>query len=417
MHWFLCTVVILILAKAVAELTLDGLNRKNVRQHADRVPETFRDWMDADTYTKSVSYTLAKSRFGSAENLFDTAWLVVILTSGLLPLLYEQFTQLMGTSVWAQAGTLILIGFILGLPSLPWEWASQFKLEARFGFNQSTLKLWISDKIKGLLLGLLIGVPLLSAIVFIVREYPETWWIGAAVLLFFFQVAMMVLYPLLILPLFNKLSPLQEGSLKARLMALAERAGFRANTIQVIDGSKRSSHSNAYFTGFGKFRRIVLYDTLMQQLSEEELESVLAHEIGHYKLGHIPKMIAIAAVSLFGSFWIIDTLMEQEWFYAAFGFPPNSGITVALLLFSLCSGAFTFWFSPLMHVLSRRHEYQADAFAIRHIDKPQAMTQSLRKLHEENLSNLTPHPLFSAIYFSHPTLIEREQAIQQQVQT
>ena len=244
----------------------------------------------------------------------------------------------------------------------------------------------------------------------LVRWAGGAWWIWGFALVFGFQLLMLILYPKLILPLFNKLTPLPAGELRDRLMALGERTGFRATTIEVIDGSKRSGHSNAYFTGFGRFRRIVLFDTLIAQLTAEELEAVLAHEIGHYRRGHIPKMIALSAAMLLGGFAVIAWLARSPWFNRGFGFPPGE-IAPSLLLFGLLSGLLTFWFSPLMNLLSRRHEFEADAFAREAVRGPAPMVGALRKLAQKNLSNLTPHPWFSAFFYSHPTLVEREAAL------
>ena len=221
---------------------------------------------------------------------------------------------------------------------------------------------------------------------------------------------MLILYLKLILPLFNKLSPLPEGELRTRLLALGDRTGFRAQAIEVIDGSKRSGHSNAYFTGFGRFRRIVLFDTLIAQLTPEELEAVLAHEIGHYRRGHIPKMIALSAVMMFGGFAAIAWLARSEWFNRSFGFPGGE-LAPSFLLFGLLAGAVTFWFTPLGNLLSRKYEYEADAFAREAVGGPGAMVGALRKLAQKNLTNLTPHRWFSGFYYSHPTLVEREAAL------
>jgi STE24 endopeptidase len=224
------------------------------------------------------------------------------------------------------------------------------------------------------------------------------------------QLVMIVIVPMFIQPWFNKFTPLEAGSLRDRLLGLASRAKFGASQVFVVDGSRRSGHSNAYFTGFGRFRRIVLFDTLIAQLGEEELEAVLAHEIGHYKLGHIPRMLLMAAVFSLGAFWLIGWVASSPEFFAAFGIADGS-VAVAFLLFALMSGLVSFWFSPLVNVMSRRHEYQADSFARRVMDGPGALVGALRKLVQKNLSNLTPHPLFSGFYHSHPTLAERERAL------
>lgn len=283
-------------------------------------------------------------------------------------------------------------------------------MEERFGFNKSTPGLWIADKFKGLALVFVIGFPLLWALLSLVDWAGGSWWIWGFGLMFGFQLLMLVLYPKVILPLFNKLTPLPEGELRTRLLALSERTGFKASTIEVIDGSKRSGHSNAYFTGFGRFRRIVLFDTLIAQLAPEELEAVLAHEVGHYRCGHIPKMIAMSAATLLGSFAAIAWLARSDWFNPAFGFPAYE-LAPSFLLFGLLSGAVMFWFSPLSNILSRKHEYEADAFAREAMGGAGPLTGALRKLSQKNLSNLTPHPWFSGFYYSHPTLVEREAAL------
>ena len=266
------------------------------------------------------------------------------------------------------------------------------------------------DRFKGLLLALALGYPLLMLVLKLVEWMGDRWWLWAWVCVLGFQLVMVLLAPILILPLFNKFTPLPEGSLRERLLALGKRTGFTARTIQVMDGSKRSRHSNAFFTGFGRFQKIVLYDTLIQQLGEPELEAVLAHEIGHYKKKHVPKMLAWSAACLLIGFYIVAWIANQAWFYQAFGFGTGARAP-AFLLFGLLSGVVTFWFAPLQNLWSRRYEYQADAFAAGTMGESRSMVGALRKLNEKNLSNLTPHPLYSGFYYSHPTLLEREQAL------
>jgi STE24 endopeptidase len=236
------------------------------------------------------------------------------------------------------------------------------------------------------------------------------WWLWGWAAVMGFQLLMLVLAPVLIMPLFNKFSPLPPGSLRDRLLELARRTGFQTRGIQVMDGSKRSRHSNAFFTGFGRFRKIVLFDTLIQQLDESELEAVLAHEIGHYRRRHILKFLILSALLSFAGFYILFLLAQKPWFYEAFGFRSGSAVP-ALLLFGLLSGLVTFWLSPLLNYWSRRYEYQADAFAASAINRALPLITALRKLNEKNLSNLTPHPVYSGFYYSHPTLLEREAAL------
>jgi len=400
----------LILTRLAAELWLAALNRRHVLAHASEIPPAFIGLIDEPTYRKSVSYTLAKGRFGNIEDTWSAVVLLLFLLSGVLPWAFQLFSHSLGQSAWGMAAFLFAIGFVMSLPGLPFDWFSQFRLEGKFGFNTSTPKIWWTDRLKGLLLAIVLGYPLLVLILKIVQWTGAWWWLWAWAALLAFQFLMLVLAPVLILPLFNKFTPLPEGSLRERLLALARRTQFRAQSIQLMDGSKRSRHSNAFFTGFGRFRKIVLFDTLVQQLTEPELEAVLAHEIGHYQKKHIPKMLAFSAVSSLAGFYLISILARQEWFYRAFGFEPGN-VAPALLLFGLLAGTVTFWFSPLIHWWSRRYEYQADAFAARVMNEAQSLIGALHKLNEKNLSNLTPHPFYSGFYYSHPTLLEREQAL------
>ena len=339
----------LLLAKWVAQFVLERLNERHVRAHADAMPETFRGIIDPATYTKSVAYTLAKGRFSQMEMVYDLAVLLVVLLSGVLPWSFHKFIGHFGDSPCAMAAYLFLVGVVLSFPGLPFAWFDQFRIEERFGFNTTTARLWWTDKLKGLLLGALLGYPLLVLILGLVEWTGPHWWLWAWSVVVVFQLVMMVLAPAFILPIFNKFTPLPDGSLRDRLVALADRTGFRARSIQVMDGSKRSRHSNAFFTGFGKFRKVVLFDTLVQQLGETELAAVLAHEIGHYKKRHIVKLMIFSTVSLLAAFAVIAWLAQQTWFYHAFGFEPGQ-LAPALLLFTLLSGVVTFWFTPLANV-------------------------------------------------------------------
>ncbi len=409
MHPIIYAFIILLGVKTAFEIWLEWLNRRHVQEASGSVPEPFQDFIDPETYCKTIEYTLAKSRFGLLETFFDVALLLIIILSGFLPWLYGGLIDFLGNSLWAQGLSLLAISIILSLPALPLEWWQQFRLEERFGFNKSTLRLWVTDKLKGLILGLVIGFPVLCVLLWLVGL--PVWWLWAFAVVFAFQLVMIVVYPMFIMPLFNKFEPLPEGGLRNRLMSLAKKTGFKAKAILVMDGSKRSGHSNAFFTGFGNFRRIVLFDTLMEQLEEDELEAVLAHEIGHYKLGHVSRMLAVSGLATLIGFRVLAALTESDWFYKGFGFTTEQGLAPALLLFGLLSGLVTFWLHPAINFWSRKHEYEADAFARDAVNSGQPMVRSLRKLHEKNLSNLTPHPAYSAFYYSHPTLLEREAAI------
>lgn len=399
-----------IVARWVAQLWLDRLNRGHVRAHANALPEAFRGVMDDATYAKSVQYTLANNRFSQFEATFDLAVLLVLLFSGVLPWALGFFQSQFGTSAWAMAAFLFAVFTAVSFVSLPLQWWDQFRLEARFGFNTTTQATWWLDRIKGLLLGAVIGYPLLVLLLKCFEWAGNAWWLWAWAVMIAFQLLMSVLAPVLILPLFNKLTPLPEGSLRERLLSLAQRTSFRAASIQVMDGSKRSKHSNAFFTGFGRLRKIVLFDTLISQLAEPELEAVLAHEIGHWRKKHITKMLVMSAVGTLVAFAAIAWLARQTWFASGFGF-QSGGIAPVLLLFGLLAGAVMFWLSPLTHSLSRRYEYEADAYAKDVVGEAAPLIGALRKLNEKNLSNLTPHPIYSGFYYSHPTLLEREAAL------
>ena len=416
MHVFAFVALILILARAIAELWLSRLNQNHVRAHAGEVPDAFRGIIDEATYRRSIDYTLAKGRFGNVVDVFDALVLIALLFSSVLPRTFARFSAIFGTSFWAMAGFLFVVGFASSILELPFAWHSQFKIEQRFGFNTTTAKTWILDRVKGFLLTLLLGYPLLALVLKLIEWTGANWWLWAAGVVIAFQLLLLMIAPAVIMPLFNKFTPLPEGGLRERLFALARRTGFPTRRIDVMDGSKRSRHSNAFFTGFGRFRKIVLFDTLIAQLSDSELEAVLAHEIGHYKKRHIVKLLALSVAGVFAAFGAIAWAARQPWFYHGFGFEYHEGLAAAnlapaMLLFGLLAGTLTFWLSPIIHLWSRRFEYQADGFARAAMGEAQSLIGALRKLTEKNLSNLTPHPFYSGFYYSHPTLLERERAL------
>ena len=404
----------LLTLKLMVELWLALLNQRSVLKARGMVPPAFREMIDEATYVKSVNYTLARNRFAMLNTIFQALLLGTVILTGLLPWAFGELTGWLGVSVWAQAGVLIILGAALALPGLPLDYWEQFHLEERFGFNKSTVPLWVMDKIKGAAMTLMIGYPLLCAVLGFFTQQPQTWWLWGFGLFWGLQLLIMVVYPIWILPLFNRLEELPEGALRDRLMQLATSARFRVRGIQVMDGSRRSGHSNAFFCGLGHFRRIVLFDTLLEQLKPEEVEAVLAHEIGHYRLGHIPKMLLFAGGLSFIGFATLGWLAQRPWFFENFGFVVDTGTAApALLLFGLLGGLATFWLTPLFNQISRRHEFAADAFAKQSLKNGAPLVDALRKLSEKNLSNLTPHPFYSGFYYSHPTLLEREAALQE----
>jgi STE24 endopeptidase len=398
------------LARWGAQTLLALLNAAHVRRHAGAPPPGALAVMSEEAFRRSADYTLAKTRFGLIEDAWDVALLAAVLFSGVLPAAWQAWSGRLGSSDAAAAAFFVVILLVLTVPGLPFDWWGQFRLEQRFGFNRSTLKLWIVDRLKGAVLAIILGFPLAWLLFALVGWIGSWWWLVGWGVFFVFQLVLVVVYPMFILPWFNRLDPLPDGALRERLLNMARKAAFRASSIQVMDGSKRSGHSNAFFTGFGRFRRIVLFDTLVQQLEPPELEAVLAHEIGHYKLGHIPLGLAISAATTLGAFALLGSLAGVPEFSAAFGFSESS-IAIVFLLFVLIGGVFGFWLAPLGNALSRRHEYQADAFARDLVGDASPMVHALRKLARENLSNLTPHPWFSGFHYSHPTLVEREAAL------
>jgi STE24 endopeptidase len=405
--------ILFIALRWLAHLVLRRLNENHALSHQDKIPVAVASVMDFETYQKSIRYTLARSKFDFWEDSYSTLVLATVLLSGWLPISFSWFNSPEGIQPVPMTLWILSVGFAFSLLSLPLDWWAQFRLEQRFGFNTSTLKLWVVDRLKGFFLGLALGFPLLWIILKWVHWMGSYWWLGAWSTLFLFQLVLVALAPILILPLFNKFTPLPEGSLRDRLLALGQRTGFNARTILVADGSRRSRHANAYFTGFGRFRKIVLYDTLIQQMNEEEIEAVLAHEIGHAQLKHIPKMLALNLALTFLGFFALGWLSAQPSFLLAFGFPAEAGVGPALLLFGLLAGTVTFWFSPVLNALSRRYEYQADRYARISVGSPTPLIQALHKLSEKNLSNLVPHPLYSAVHYSHPNLVEREAALRE----
>jgi STE24 endopeptidase len=401
----------LIVAQWVGSHLLERLNRAHTAATRDQVPAAFQTTVSPETHARSIDYTLAKSRFSDLSGAIEAFVLLLVLWSGLLPALHDWILgTTRGGAAW-NAVWLFIVGMLLSIPSVPLEWWAQFRLEARFGFNTSTTRTWILDRAKGLILAAVLGFPLLTLILKLVDWMGSAWWIWAWATLLGFQILVLFIAPVLIMPLFNKFTPLPEGSLRDRLLQLGEKTGFNAQTIQVMDGSKRSRHANAFFTGFGRFRKIVLYDTLISQLSEEELAAVLAHEIGHHRRRHIPQRLAWAAVSSLAGFALVGWLAARPEFAGGFGFSPTAGVAPTLLLFALLSGPVMFWFNPAGNYWSRRHEYEADAYAKDAVGSATPLVGALRKLSEKNLANLTPHPWYSGFHYSHPTLVERENAL------
>lgn len=400
----------LILLRAAAEWGLTWLNRRHVRARAQRVPEALVGMLEEETYRRSAQYTLAKARLAQVEAVWSGSLLVVVLFSGLLPRSWEWHRAFWGDGGWSVAWFLFAVAVGLSIANWPIEWYDQFHLEERFGFNTATPRVWWTDRLKGLLVSAALLLPLLRLLLWLVERLGQHWWWVGALVIVAFQLFVSWAAPVSLLPLFNKFTPLPQGPLRDRLLALAERAGYRLRAVEVMDGSRRSRHANAFFAGVGGSRKIVFDDTLVEQLEPDELEAVLAHEIGHDRLHHVPKRLVVHALMVTVGMAVLARLTHQPAFPAAFGMPAEP-VGLVFLLFFLLAGVVGFWLSPLTHAWSRRHEYQADAFAARLLGHGEPLRRALRKLALRNLSNWTPHPLYSAFSYSHPTCLEREAAL------
>jgi STE24 endopeptidase len=409
--------LVLFIVEFVLEFILNELNIRQVRKSraAQAVPDFFQEKISKDDYEQSASYTLAKARFQRWSEVYGRIVTLFLLFGGLLPfletLIIAMLPQSLANSLIRGVLFCLGVGVIFSLASLPSNLYSTFGIESRFGFNKTTLSLYFLDKLKGLILGIMIGGPFLYVVLWLMQATGEYWWIWAFVFIAMFQLLMIIIFPTFIAPWFNKFEPLPSGELRDRIMALAKQIGFKASGIFVMDGSKRSAHSNAYFTGIGKAKRIVLFDTLIEQMTIDQGLAVLAHEMGHYKMKHIRRMMLVQSVILFVGLYFLGRLVNYEPVFTAFGLQPSNH--AALVLFSLISGPFTFYLGPLVNLLSRKHEYEADRFAAITLGNGKPMEEALINLTVKNLSNLTPHPWYSAYHYSHPTPTERIGAIRQ----
>jgi STE24 endopeptidase len=396
--------VIFFMLTLVLRYWLASRHVRHVMRHRDRVPAEFAGKIPLAAHQKAADYTIAKTRYGMVHAVWSGLVLVGFTLLGGLQSLSIALLQLTGPGMAHQIGLVVAYAAIAGALDLPFGYWFQFVLEQRFGFNKMSLKLWLLDAVKGTLLGAVIGLPLLWVVLTLMDRSGALWWLYAWLVFSGFQLLMMVLYPTVIAPLFNKFTPLADDSLKSRIEGLMARVGFASKGLFVMDGSKRSAHGNAYFSGFGANKRIVFFDTLLERLAPAEIEAVLAHELGHFKLKHIVKRIAVAFALSLVFLAVLGWLKNQVWFYTGLGVLPLLGQNndaMALLLFMLVLPVFTFPFAPLTSITSRKHEFEADAFAASHSDARE-LVSALVKMYEDNASTLTPDPLHSAFYDSHP---------------
>ena len=386
---------------------------RHVALHRDTVPAAFASRIPLAAHQKAADYTIAKGRFGLLEMALSTAVLLGWTLLGGLDALNQALLGWLSGGMVQQLALLACFALISGAIDLPAALYQTFRLEQRFGFNKMTPRLWLADLTTSTLVGALIGLPVAALILWLMGAAGPLWWLWAWGAWMAFNLLLMVVFPLFIAPLFNKFEPLADESLKSRVTALMQRCGFTAKGLFVMDGSRRSAHANAYFTGFGAAKRVVFYDTLLKQLTPGEVEAVLAHELGHFKHKHITRrMIGLFAISLAG-FALLGWLSTRGWFYTGLGVQPNLNLeggapndALALLLFLLAVPVFTVFVTPLMAQLSRRHEFQADAYAAAQADGG-ALASALLKLYEDNASTLTPDPVYARFYYSHPPATER----------
>ncbi|WP_332814861.1 M48 family metallopeptidase [Ramlibacter sp.] len=382
---------------------------RHVARHRAEVPADFSGTVSLAAHQKAADYTLAKARVGLLEMAFGAAVLLGWTLLGGLHALNQALLGVLGPGMGQQLALLASFALIGGLLDLPFSLYGTFVVEERFGFNKMTWTLWLADLAKGLVLAVLIGGPIAWLVLWLMGAAGPMWWVWAWAVWMGVNLLAMVVYPLFIAPWFNKFKPLEDEALKARVTALMQRCGFRAKGLFVMDGSRRSAHANAYFTGFGAAKRVVFFDTLLSRLSAGEVDAVLAHELGHFRHKHLVKMIALLfAFSAIG-FWLLGLLSRQPWFYTGLGVAPNlegPNDALALVLFLLVVPLFTFFVSPLLALLSRRNEFQADAFAVSQTGSHD-LRNALLKLYEDNASTLTPDPLYVRFYYSHPPASER----------
>jgi STE24 endopeptidase len=382
---------------------------RHVARHRDAVPAAFAQAITLAAHQKAADYTIAKTRFGLLEMVWGAMALLGWTLLGGLDWLNKLLLDALGGGMWQQLALLAAFALIGGLLELPFTLWQTFRLEERFGFNKMTWRLWVADSVKALLLGAAIGLPIAALILWLMGAAGQLWWLWAWGAWMGFNLLLMLVYPTFIAPIFNKFQPLDDATLKTRVTALMKRCGFAAKGLFVMDGSTRSAHANAYFTGFGASKRVVFYDTLLRQLNAGEVEAVLAHELGHFKHRHVLKrMAAMFALSLAG-FALLGWLSGHAWFYTGLGVQPNMTApndALAILLFMLAVPVFGFFVAPLPVLISRRHEFEADAYAVAQTSGAD-LSRALLKLYQDNASTLTPDPVFVKFYYSHPPASER----------
>src|SRR5499427_4121442 len=401
MHGFTLVFLAALALATAARLWLSGRHIRHIAANRDAVPAEFAGRIPLAAHQKAAAYNIAKSRVGAVETLVAAALTLAFTLGGGLQWISAAWERAFQAGGYAHG--VALIASVVGVSAvfdLPFSLYRTFVVEARFGFNRMTLRLFLLDMMKATLIGALIGIPLVLVVLLLMDKAGGYWWVAVWLVWAGFNLSVAALYPTLIAPLFNKFSPLEDASLRGRIEALLAKCGFRAKGLFVMDGSKRSSHGNAYFTGFGAAKRIVFFDTLVSRLAPEEVEAVLAHELGHFSRHHVWKRMAVASAVSLALLAVLGWLMQQAWFYTGLGV-HSRGTAMALILFFMIAPAFTFLLQPLASLYSRLHEFEADRYAARYADAGN-LVRALVKLYEDNAATLTPDPLHSAFYDSHP---------------
>ena len=403
------TLAVALVAHVALKLWLNARQVRHVAAHRSAVPTAYAQTMGLADHQKAADYTLAKAKLSQIDIVLDAAVLVGWTLLGGFDALNQVLLGWMGPGMAQQVALIVAFMVIGGVIGLPLSLVQTFGVEQRFGFNKMTPALWISDLLKGLLVGAVLGLPLLWLVLWLMEAGGSLWWLWTWGALLVWQLFLMAIAPNVIMPLFNKFTPLEDESLKARVQALMQRAGFKAKGFFVMDGSRRSAHSNAFFTGFGASKRVVFFDTLLKQLSPAEMEAVLAHELGHFKHRHILKMMVVSFATSLAGLALLGWLVQQVWFFTGLGVAPSmagNNNAMALVLFMLVVPVFTFFIAPLSAWRSRQQEFEADAYAV--AQTPGAdLASALLKLYQDNASTLTPDPWFVKFYYSHPPASER----------
>lgn len=411
-NWFFWLFIAFYALYFLVEIGLDILNVRFIKQHKDSMPSLFVGVYSDEDYRKSIDYTLAKTDFKIVGLVLKTLFLAILIGSGFFGYLDQWLATFISSPFVRGIVYPFGVGLVFYLFGLPQSYYYQFVLEERFSFNRMDLKTFLLDQVKELMLAILFGVPLMAALLWIIDAMGHYWWIFGFALIMAFQLFTAAIYPVVLAPLFNKFTPLVDGTLKDRIKALAAQVSFAMAGIFTIDGSKRSSHSNAFFAGLGSMRRIVLFDTLVSKHSEDEIVGIIAHEMGHNVKKHIQKSLLLSSVVTLGLFYVASLCLTWPLFFEAFrAGEPN--VAVGLVLFALFSSVFLFPISPLFTKISRHNEFEADEFSVITTKDKEHLKSALVKLTKENLGNLTPHPWYSAYHYSHPTTLERVKAIEE----